>query len=207
MLILTLIIATLGKDPVHAPGDMDVENSIQSFGTELPDDSTLLCNTAEVHSMIAESIYTTYVTANTLIVSSIIATNTDLLISGKLKITGSISYTSELQVSMDQHKNFIMAPISFLQLPYKQWREVNIFLVEGQKVKIEELPEHSYVMVKGNCHCFEGTVMMKANNDVEWMENCLGTNHFASVISHSGEVLELEFFGSEEIDPILLFIK
>ena len=113
-LLFYLIALCSSKDPISAPGDVLIENSITAKEISLPDSSKLSCTSGDLNLVIADSTFSSYITSSTVSVTTIIAEDSDILISGKVKITGSISYTSELQIGMDQHTTFLGS--SFLEI-------------------------------------------------------------------------------------------
>ena len=207
MYLFFLFFITTAKDPISAPGDVSVEKMLNAHKISLPESSILSCSSGEISSVVSESLYTSYVTATTLSATTIIATDSDIFITGKLKISGSVSYTSNIQTSMDQHSVFLGKYSSFLEIPNNQWKELDIFKVFWDKVEADIVLDHKFLQIVGNIHCLDGDVMMKVDGMVEFLQNCHGTHHFRVVVKHTNKKALIEFFGTEKNDPILISFK
>lgn len=205
--LICLIVFVTGKTRVRSPGDVSIENMLNADSIKLPEASVISCESGEIESFVSESIFASYITSDSLSVTTIIATDSDILVSGKLKIVGSIRFTSDLQLSMEEHSAFFEDYSSFLQLPISQWTEFGYFNVNYEELQLKQLPKHEYIQIIGNCHCVEGDVLMKVDGVIEWMQPCTGTHHIRSIINHSTHEALLEFIGSDITDPVIISFK
>ena len=207
VLLVIGILAIQAKDPLQAPGDVNVENLLNVNTLNMPELSSLSCSTAELSTVSSKSLIASYITSDTVSVTDIIAKDSDIKLYGKIKITGSVSYSSDLQLSMKEKQSVFPISLSFLQIPIKQWREIDVFRIANHELIVEDLPTHEFLLIVGNCHCEENEVLMKVDGTVEWMQSCLGTNHIQSVIDHQERSVRIQFEGSEKTDPVIIFIK
>lgn len=107
---LILLIISFGdcKNPISAPGDVNITNLLDSDSITLPDGSIFTCQTADIDAFVSESADANTLTTTSLTVDKIIALDTELLFSGKFVINGEITYsTSLLETKQEQFSNFL----------------------------------------------------------------------------------------------------
>ncbi|CAG9326564.1 unnamed protein product [Blepharisma stoltei] len=216
-LIFSIFSLVQAKNPITAPGDVNITNLVDSYSIELPDGSSFACTTAEADSFVSEYAEANEITANTLTVDKIIALNTEILLSGKVKINGEITYTTSLlETKREEYSTFLdTKPIvqsklkggedfsSFLEIKVPQWEEIGIF--DQLPIEMSEIKEHSYIQITTNVH-FESKqwagegLMMKVDGRLAWMDShhwSMGdgvwTSPIRATIRHSKPQLKIEF--------------
>ena len=74
-------------------------------------------------------------------------------------------------------------------------------------MQAEKIPRHEFIQIIGNSHCTEGSVVMKVDGEIEWMQPCRGTHHFRTVVNHRNERALVEFLGAQGGDSIIIEFK
>jgi hypothetical protein len=204
-MIVFLLLPALytAKDPISTPEDVTVGDDVTSSKLILPDSSTFSCNTGEASNVVCEYLFSSNIYTTNLSVSTIIATNSDILVSGNLEILGSVSYGYDT----DENAAFLGSYLSFLEIPNTQWREIGVFSANDGRIEVKSLPLHSFVEVVGNSYCDQGDVIMKVDGQIEWMQPCRGTHHFRNIVDHTDSSLMIEFIGSQKTDVVTISTK
>lgn len=205
MAILILVLGfCYAKDPVRVPGDLNVEDLLNATEVIMPAETTLACDSAEISTFYADSTTASYINADTVYVSKLLATDSSILFNGKVNITGTITYSSKIQIGLHKGKGNTQN-VMLLQVEKNMWEEVDLIFVEDKTVV--QLPKHDFVQVVANCHCEHGQALLEVDGKVEWMQSCQGTMHIQSVIEHQNPQASLNFKGCSEVGAVWVNIK
>lgn len=205
---MTILILALGfcnaKDPIRVPGDLNVEDLLNATEVIMPAETTLACDSAEITTFYADSTTASYINADTVYVSKLLATDSSILFNGKVNITGTITYSSKIQIGLRKSKGNTQQ-MMLLQVEKNVWKEVDLLFVEDKTVV--QLPKHDFVQIITNCHCELGYALLKVDGRVEWMQSCQGTMHIQLVVEHQNPQASLDFIGCSEVDAVWVNIK
>lgn len=192
------------KDPVRVPGDLNVEDLINATTVLMPDETTLACDSAEITELYADSTISSYINADTVYVNKLLATDTSLFFNGKLNITGTVTYSSKVQISMHKPKGSTQHPL-FIQLQTPSFKEQDfLFITDSASI---QLPKHEFLQIIANCHCEQGQAYLMLDNNIQWMQSCQGTQHVQLTVEHQDPSAFLSFKGCSEIGPLWVNIK
>lgn len=203
LVLFLLQISAWAKDPVRIPGYLQVEDLINATSVSLPSETTLSCDTAEISYLTTDTLLTSYMNSDTVQVYRLLAKDSEIRFNGKLNITGSVTYSSKVQIGL---KKFRSSQTRFLQKFEKDWQEFKMLWVKDSAT-LSNLPEHEFLQVVGNCHCETGSSLLKVDDKVQWMENCQGTSHVSSVVDHQGSEALISFVGCLEIGAVWVYFK
>ena len=200
---------TYAKDPVRVPGDLNVEDLVNATFVVMPDETTLACDTAEVSEFEADSTVSTYISADTVYVSKLLATDSSVFFNGKVNITGTVTYSSKVQISMHKQKGSAQHPLLLqIQQEHEQrfsFKEQDfLFITDSASVT---LPKHEFLQVIANCHCEHGQAFLLIDDNIQWMQSCQGTQHVQLTVEHESPSAFLSFKGCSEIGPLWVNIK
>lgn len=210
MVLLWIILAVASAThTLNAPGDVKVDKSCTASTLDMGKDSTLYTQTGIVQTLQAEHIEANTWQMNTLKASYLIANTTEILFSGRVKITGEIRYQeSALQISAteepaESHQlltflgHRLTSDIedklngygkgiyeSFLEVGPRDWTEIGIFIWQGKPLEIKNLPHHDHLRIQTSYH-FSGSdsAILRVNGRVGWMDSHNDENMYSSPIN------------------------
>lgn len=209
VLLWVLIAIASATQTLNAPGDVQVDKACNTGSLDMGKNSTLYTQTGVLSSLSAEHIETSTWTMNTLKVNYLIANTTEILFSGRVKITGEIRYSeSALQISAteqeapaQQFTTFLGHRLfsdveeklngygkgvfkSFLEVGPRDWTEIGIFIWQGKTLELKNLPPHSHLRVQTSYH-FSGSdsAVLRIDGRVGWMDSQGEENLYTSPIN------------------------
>jgi hypothetical protein len=203
--ILLSTLKVSSKDPIRVPGNIHIEDLINATSVSLPEKTTLSCESAEITSLSSDSLITSYLNSDTVQVFKIIAKDSSLVFNGKVNITGSVTYSSKIQIGLKKSKT--LSQTRFLQKIEKDWKEFEM-LFKDDYLTVTKLPDHHFLNVVTNCHCeAEKLALLRVDGNVRWMENCEGTSHVSAVVKHSASRADFVFEGCDELGAVWVYFK